>query len=109
MNPYGQWTPAAAKKLLGVFAGRSVPARMRGERYSCIVFGDDTADRLSQLLNRELNELRTYFVEQRVGQAQLFRARALFGGSVYRSNSRCSMSVKRTSSRVPARRPPSWK
>lgn len=31
------------------------------------------------------------------------------GYGCYRSNSRCSMSVKRTSSRLPARRPPSWK
>ncbi|WP_079035910.1 PIN domain-containing protein [Streptomyces luridiscabiei] len=63
VNPYDQWTLAATKKLLEVFADRSIPARMRGERYSSIVFGDHTADRLSQLLNRELNELRTYFME----------------------------------------------
>lgn len=31
------------------------------------------------------------------------------GRGCYRSNSRCSMSVNRTSSRLPARRPPSWK
>ncbi len=34
---------------------------------------------------------------------------ACSGRGRYRSNSRCSMSVNRTSSREPARRPPSWK
>jgi rRNA-processing protein FCF1 len=63
VNRYDEWTLAATKKLLDVFADRSIPARMRGERYSGIVFGDYTATRLAQLLNLELNELRTYFME----------------------------------------------
>ncbi|MFJ3825966.1 PIN domain-containing protein [Streptomyces nodosus] len=63
VNRYDQWTLTATKKLLEVFTDRSVTARMRGERYSNIVYGDFTARRQAQLLNLELQELRTYFME----------------------------------------------
>ncbi|MET8129318.1 PIN domain-containing protein [Streptomyces sp. NPDC005065] len=60
---YDQWTLAATTELLAVFADRSVPARMRGERYNSIVHGNFTPSRWTQLLNAELQELRTYFME----------------------------------------------
>ncbi|WP_329351891.1 PIN domain-containing protein [Streptomyces sp. NBC_01261] len=60
---YDQWTLTATTELSEVFADRSIPARMRGERYSNIVYGDFTARRQAQLLNLELQELRTYFLE----------------------------------------------
>lgn len=47
--------------------------------------------------------------DTRTSPDQPVRARGLFQARCYRSNSRCSMSVKRTSSSWPARRPPSWK
>ncbi len=63
VNRYDQCTLDATSELLEVFADRSVAARMRGERYNAIVYGDFTAERLTQLLNVELRELRTYFME----------------------------------------------
>ncbi|WP_435191331.1 PIN domain-containing protein [Streptomyces sp. bgisy126] len=63
MNRYDQWTLEATKDMLEVFTDRSIAARMRGERYSSIVLGDHATERLVQLLNFELNELRTYFME----------------------------------------------
>lgn len=63
VNQYDQWTLKASKELLEVFADRSIATRMRGERYSSVVFGDHTSSRLAQLLNFELTELRTYFTD----------------------------------------------
>lgn len=63
VNQYDQWTLQATKKLQEVFADRSITTRLRGERYASVVFGDHTANRLAQLLNFELNELRTYFMD----------------------------------------------
>ncbi|MFF1676111.1 PIN domain-containing protein [Streptomyces sp. NPDC058256] len=63
VNRYDQWTLTASKELLEMFTDRSVTARMRSERYSNIVYGDFTARRQVQLLNLELQELRTYFME----------------------------------------------
>ncbi|MFC7934389.1 PIN domain-containing protein [Streptomyces cinereoruber] len=63
MNRYDQWTLQATKDVLEVFTDRSIAARMRGERYSSIVLGDHATERLAQLMNFELNELRTYFME----------------------------------------------
>ncbi|MEU3090747.1 PIN domain-containing protein [Streptomyces massasporeus] len=63
VNRYDQWTLAAGKQLSEVFAERSVTARMRGERYYNVVYGAFAEARQAQLLNTELQELRTYFME----------------------------------------------
>ncbi|MFE9601526.1 PIN domain-containing protein [Streptomyces hokutonensis] len=63
VNQYDKWTLTATKKLMEIFTDRSVPARMRGERYSSIVHGDYTIARQAQLLNFEIQELRTYFMD----------------------------------------------
>ncbi|MFC5031057.1 PIN domain-containing protein [Streptomyces sp. DSM 41987] len=60
---YDEWTLKAATELSVVFADRSIAARMRGERYSSIVHAEPGAQRLVQLLNREFQELRTFFME----------------------------------------------
>lgn len=63
VNKYDQWTLTATKDLRKVFIDQSVPARMRGERYSNIVYGDFTVVRQAQLLHAEMQELRLYFMD----------------------------------------------
>ncbi|MER5218284.1 PIN domain-containing protein [Streptomyces sp. NPDC002838] len=60
---YDEWTLQAGNELLDAFADRSVAARLRGERYNAIMHGQFTADRLTVLMNTELQELRSYFME----------------------------------------------
>ncbi|MGW2892906.1 PIN domain-containing protein [Streptomyces griseoruber] len=63
VREYDQWTLRAAAELLEAFADRSVAARLRGERYNAIVHGQFTPQRWTLLINTELSELRTYFME----------------------------------------------
>ncbi|KMS74192.1 hypothetical protein ACM01_14825 [Streptomyces viridochromogenes] len=63
VGDYDRWTRQAATDLLEAFADRSVAARLRGERYNAIVHGQFTPDRWSLLLNTELQEVRTHFME----------------------------------------------
>jgi len=63
VRQYDQWTLQATTELLEAFADRSVAARLRGERYNAIVHGQFTPDRWTLLINTELQELRTYFME----------------------------------------------
>lgn len=60
---YDGWTLQAGNELLDAFADRSVAARLRGERYNAITHGQFTADRFTVLMNTELQELRSYFME----------------------------------------------
>ena len=63
VREYDRWTLQAAGALLEAFADRSVAARLRGERYNAIVHGQFTPDRWTFLINTELQEVRTYFME----------------------------------------------
>ncbi|MFJ3310274.1 PIN domain-containing protein [Streptomyces sp. NPDC086549] len=63
VRQYDQWTTQAAAELLEAFADPAVPARLRGERYNAILHGQFTPDRWTFLINTELQDLRTYFME----------------------------------------------
>ncbi|WP_143659195.1 PIN domain-containing protein [Streptomyces sp. SA15] len=63
LRMYDQWTLQAGTELLEAFADRSVAARLRGERYNAIMHGQFTADRHTVLMNTELQELRSHFME----------------------------------------------
>ncbi|MDG9709650.1 PIN domain-containing protein [Streptomyces sp. DH10] len=63
VGQYDRWTLQATTDLLEAFVDRSVAARLRGERYNAIVHGQFTPDRWTFLLNTELQEVRTYFME----------------------------------------------
>ncbi|MFH9016117.1 PIN domain-containing protein [Streptomyces sp. NPDC017943] len=64
VRDYDQWTLQAATDLLDAFADRSVAARLRGERYNAIVHGQFAHPRRwTALINTELQEVRTYFME----------------------------------------------
>lgn len=63
VGKYDRWTLQAATDLLDAFSDRSVAARLRGERYNAIVHGQFTPNRWTLLINTELQELRTYFME----------------------------------------------
>ncbi|MER7568941.1 PIN domain-containing protein [Streptomyces sp. NPDC097941] len=63
VREYDQWTLRAAAELLEIFTDRSVAARLRGERYNAIVHGQFTPQRWTLLINTELSELRTYFMD----------------------------------------------
>jgi len=63
VGKYDRCTLQAATDLLEAFADRSVAARLRGERYNAIVHGQFTPDRWTLLINTELQELRTHFMD----------------------------------------------
>jgi rRNA-processing protein FCF1 len=64
VGEYDRWTLQAATDLLDAFADRPVAARLRGERYNAIVHGQFThPGRWTLLINTELQELRTHFME----------------------------------------------
>ncbi|MEV2255961.1 PIN domain-containing protein [Streptomyces sp. NPDC050147] len=63
VREYDQWTLKAAQELLEVFADRSVAARLRGERYTSIMYGHYEPARLAYLLNGEFFELRAFFAQ----------------------------------------------
>lgn len=64
VGDYDRWTLQAATDLLDAFADGSVAARLRGERYSAIVHSQFTHPRRwTLLINTELQEVRTHFME----------------------------------------------
>ncbi|MER8009645.1 PIN domain-containing protein [Streptomyces sp. NPDC094149] len=64
VGDYDRWTLQAATDLLDAFADRSVAARLRGERYNAIVYGQFAHPRRwTLLINTELQEVRTYFMD----------------------------------------------
>ncbi|WP_028808675.1 PIN domain-containing protein [Streptomyces canus] len=63
VREYDQWTLRGTAELLEMFTDRSVAARLRGERYNAIVHGQFTPQRWTLLINTELSELRTYFMD----------------------------------------------
>ncbi|GHE51190.1 hypothetical protein [Streptomyces capitiformicae] len=65
-----RWTLQSATDLLEAIADRSVAARLRGERYNAIVNGRFAPDQWTFLLNTELQEVRTYFMELELRRMQ---------------------------------------
>jgi rRNA-processing protein FCF1 len=58
---YDEWVDKATAELHAVFAELAVASRLRGERYLLIIGGDPVAPLTMQLLNAEVQALRSYF------------------------------------------------
>ncbi|UQA34778.1 PIN domain-containing protein [Streptomyces sp. HNA39] len=83
LRQYTEWTATSARQLADVFADPAVPARLRGEHYRHIVHSPLTPYRTALLLQWELDELATYFMElqnrmrQTVEDYRIYRQRVL--------------------------------
>lgn len=58
---YDEWVGIATNELRSVFAEPTVTDRLRGERYLLIIGGDPAAPLTMQLLNAEVQALRSHF------------------------------------------------
>lgn len=88
-------------ELRAARVGVTLPGTSRGETHAAAEFEE---------LARELEGVPTFLPGLRSPANSVTHGPAMrWGNGLYRPKSRCSMSVKRTYSREPARRPPSWK